>query len=291
MNNPKKYCFLFLLFSGLLFLAGCSSTRSISSSQRYTADNDSAPHFAVDASNVPDAVPRLEPFSKYGNPHSYVACGRRYYVMSSAKGYCERGIASWYGMKFYKFRTSSGEPYDICKMTAAHKTLPLPTYCSVTNLYNGRQIIVKVNDRGPFVDGRIIDLSYVAAIKLGVTGHGTAHVEVRAIDPRSYRAAQPSRPVAPSAPQNTRVCNPKIGACYLQVGVFSQRQNAVVLAGKVSNCLGKQIPVQVTDGVLKGKKLYRVKIGPLSNQQMANQVCRRLPQSFGKPMIIYETNH
>jgi rare lipoprotein A (peptidoglycan hydrolase)/cell division protein FtsN len=132
---------------------------------------------------IPDAVPRLEPKSKYGNMETYVVRGRRYYTKDSSKGHVERGLASWYGPYFHRRKTSSGERYDMYSMTAAHKTLPLPTYARVTNMENGRSAVVKINDRGPFHDPRIIDLSYAAATKLGVVRKGTALVEVRAIDP------------------------------------------------------------------------------------------------------------
>ena len=142
-------------------------------------------------------MPKVESKSKYGNPKSYVVFGKRYYVKDSAKGYVEQGIASWYGTKFHGRRTSSGETYDMYAMTAAHKTLPLPTYARVTNLENGRSVMVKVNDRGPFHQNRIIDLSYSAATRLGIVKTGTGRVEVEAIDPRNYvRQAQqqPSEP-------------------------------------------------------------------------------------------------
>jgi len=132
---------------------------------------------------VPDAIPRLEPRARYGNPPFYDVFGKRYYVLSSSVGYWERGVASWYGPGFHKERTSTGEPYDMYGMTAAHKTLPLPAYVRVTNLQNGRSVVVRVNDRGPFVGNRIIDLSYTAAAKLDMLRNGTAMVEVRAIDP------------------------------------------------------------------------------------------------------------
>ena len=143
------------------------------------------------AASVPDAIPRVEPRSRYGNPPFYDQFGKRYYVLSSSVGYWERGIASWYGPGFHEERTSTGEPYNMYGMTAAHKTLPLPAYVRVTNLQNGRSVVVRVNDRGPFVGNRIIDLSYTAAAKLDMLRNGTALVEVRAIDP----SAPPLPPV------------------------------------------------------------------------------------------------
>ena len=144
---------------------------------------DGPPREAVDVSRIPDAVPRVEPKSRYGNPDSYEVFGKRYYPLQSSRGYRERGVASWYGQKFHGRRTSSGETYNMHAMTAAHKTLPLPSYVQVTNLRNSRRVVVRVNDRGPFHPNRIIDLSHTAAAKLRMLGKGTALVEVRAIDP------------------------------------------------------------------------------------------------------------
>lgn len=157
-----------------LLVAGCASP---------PPKGDGPPRGDMDFSRVPDAVPRVEPPSRYGNPPSYVVFGTRYYPLKSSQGYRERGVASWYGTKFHGLHTSSREPYDMYGMTAAHKTLPLPTYARVTNLENGRSIIVRVNDRGPFHANRIIDLSYVGAGKLGILGKGTGLVEVTALQP------------------------------------------------------------------------------------------------------------
>lgn len=172
---------LLLLLGGLLgLLSGCSST----------VDKDSAPGHAPDVSGIKDAVPKVEPKSKYGNPKSYVVFGKRYHTKSSSEGHVERGLASWYGKKFHGRKTSSGERYDMYAMTAAHKTLPLPTYARVTNVETGRSAVVKINDRGPFHGKRVIDLSYTAARKLGVVSKGTAMVEVRAIDPKRPESNQ-----------------------------------------------------------------------------------------------------
>jgi rare lipoprotein A (peptidoglycan hydrolase) len=144
---------------------------------------DGPPSYYVDDTKIPDAVPKVEPLAKYGNMAHYKVFGKQYYVMDNSHHYEEQGVASWYGAKFHTHMTSSGEKYNMLAMTAAHKTLPLPTYVRVTNLTNGRQVIVKVNDRGPFEANRLIDLSYVAAKKLGMLGHGTTRVDVQAIDP------------------------------------------------------------------------------------------------------------
>ncbi|HWY24705.1 MAG TPA: septal ring lytic transglycosylase RlpA family protein [Nevskia sp.] len=152
----------------------------------------------ANVAQIPDAVPVPEPKSNSGNPDSYEVYGDHYVILKDARGYRERGYASWYGKKFQGKRTSSGEPYDMFKMTAAHKTLPIPCYAKVTSIENGRSVIVRINDRGPFHEGRIIDLSYTAAVKLGSLGKGSIAVEVEAIDPSM---PQPATMVARAPPQ------------------------------------------------------------------------------------------
>lgn len=179
-----------------LFIIGCSKS-SIKSSP-YSSQQDSAPkHIPAHLDRVPDQVPKVEPLSRYGNrfknSNSYVALKRRYSVMPTSKGYRAQGQASWYGTKFQGRRTSSGEPYDMFSMTAAHRTLPLPTYARVTNVDNGKSVIVKVNDRGPFHNNRLIDLSYVAAHKLGILGKGTGRVTVESVDPRDHNGCVPGQ--------------------------------------------------------------------------------------------------
>lgn len=174
----------FLLGAGVLLMGGCSTVPV-------------APP-PIDLNAVPDAVPRLEPFGRSGNPESYEQNGQRYWVLNSPWGYASKGIASWYGKKFHGRRTSSGDTYDMYAMTAAHKTLPIPCYARVTNLENGRSVVVKINDRGPFIDGRIVDLSYVAAHKLGMVEKGTAQVELQVIDTRGDYATQYAQQRAPA---------------------------------------------------------------------------------------------
>jgi len=251
-----------LLLLGTL-VAGCSSQGPIDS-------GDNAPLNPKDLSGVTNAVPRVEPRSRYGNPESYVVFGKRYYTKSSSAGYSERGIASWYGTKFHGRRTSSGEPYDIYKMTAAHKTLPLPTYARVTNLRNGRTIIVKINDRGPFHANRIIDLSYAAAAKLGILEYGTGLVEVEAIDP-SKPSPQPSPQQAPATRQASAG---EPATLFLQVGAFSSRDNAKRLEQRLqSSGLGE---IHILEASNTSGPLYRVRIGPLATVDDADRVSNRL---------------
>ncbi len=164
---------------------------------------DRPPPVPVDVSNIPEPVPRREPLARWGNRETYTVLGRTYRVMRSAEGYVERGIASWYGYKFHGRHTSSRERYDMCAFTAAHRTLPLPSYVRVTHLENGRSVVVRVNDRGPFHDGRIIDLSYAAATRLGMKEAGTAPVEVRAlVGPYPALFAAASSPAVSPRPAN-----------------------------------------------------------------------------------------
>jgi len=240
---------------------------------------DSAPNHYVDASRVGNAVPRVEPPSKYGNPRYYDVDGKRYYVRASAKDFHQRGVASWYGTKFHGHRTSSGEPYSMYAMTAAHKTLPLPTYVEVTDLDNGKKIVVRVNDRGPFADGRIIDLSYIAAKKLGIDKTGTANVEIRAIDPRTYNQPQMAK-----KKDSTREAPEQL---YLQVGAFTSHKNATQLLTRLVN--------NTTENVLINRKsegsenLYRVRIGPLHSESEAQRISNKLGTlGIDAPQIVVE---
>jgi rare lipoprotein A len=191
------------LLSGLL-LAACAAPppyRAGADASAHTGGTPVLPQSAPDIARIPDAVPRYEPRSAFGNPPFYAVDGHRYVVLSTAVGYDERGVASWYGPQFHGLRTATGEPYDMFAMTAAHKTLPLPCYARVTNLSNGRSVVVRINDRGPFVANRIIDLSYTAAAKLGMIRNGTAFVEVQTLTATPAAPAQtvslpPSSPAA-----------------------------------------------------------------------------------------------
>ena len=257
------------------FFAGCSTTTTM------IEPRDAAPVNPIDVSSVPDAVPRAEPLSRYGNPESYMVYGKRYHTLPSSKGYSERGMASWYGTKFHGKRTSSGEPYDLYGMTAAHKTLPLPTYVEVTNLQNGRSVIVKVNDRGPFHDDRIIDLSYTAAAKLGILGHGTGKVEVKAIDTETGGTLQ----LATATPTVTETAVTQI--LYLQVGAFSSQENAERLRNRLQQGLARSVrvtPVSTASGAV-----HRVQVGPLASVEAADTVTAQMHE-FGirQPLVVID---
>jgi rare lipoprotein A len=241
-----KNWLILLLFA--LLLAGCAGDKK----RQEPLDGPSS--LKITPADVHDAVPRNEPRARYGNHSPYTVFGKTYTVLSSSRGYHERGIASWYGSKFHGRRTSSGEPYDMHLATAAHKSLPLPTYAEVTNLDNGRSMIVKINDRGPFHDDRIIDLSYAAAVKLGVDQTGTARVEVRSIDVESSGLADARLP----------------DGTFLQVGAFGQRSTAENLAGKMMAAQLKPVSVN------KSRGLYKVWIGPYASESEIEATRRRV---------------
>jgi rare lipoprotein A len=234
---------------------------------------DSAPSGSVSIPDLPgNPVPRPEPRSRYGNGPVYEVLGETYRVMDSGSGYKERGVASWYGKKFHGRLTSNREPYDMYAMTAAHKTLPLPTYVKVRNLRNDRSIIVRVNDRGPFVHNRIIDLSYAAALKLDMVRDGTSLVEVTAItfdDPPGDRPVRVVEPAQPPAPETAAVVEPEPRAglqqdheIFVQVGAFGDRANAerrrsALLSGGIGGAF-------IFADEAATPPLYRVRIGPIA---------------------------
>ncbi len=285
----KKYA---VLLSACL-MAACS-----------TLQRDRAPRGEIDISSIPDAVPQMEQRSKYGNPDSYEVNGQQYYVLNNSQGYFERGTASWYGTKFHGRRTSSGEAYDMYAMTAAHRTLPLPTYVQVTNLENGRSVVVKVNDRGPFHDNRLIDLSYVAAAKLDMLHRGTAPVEVRAIDPYqvepageiSVHAVTLKTPESSATPIQTELPpqpivqqNTKDDRFYVQMGAFSEQQNAEILRSAVAES-EKAGGVHIRQSsTADGRTLYKVRVGPLTSREEAIQIKERLAAAvISGPHIVTE---
>jgi len=253
----------------LLSLAACSFS-----------SRDGAPKRQVNVADIPDAVPKHEPRSTGGNPSSYSVFGKTYYVMQSANNYVERGIASWYGTKFHGNKTSNGETYDMYKMTAAHKSLPIPTYVEVTNLKNGKKVILRVNDRGPFHHNRIIDLSYVAAKKLGIVGTGTGFVEVRSINPSTWQKEK-LQPV-----RNTPVENQNYDALYIQAGAFASQHNATILKRQL-NALFPNKTVQLAQN--SQDRLFRVRVGPLSSVDEADRVAQTISDNgYPTPHVIIE---
>ena len=219
-----------------------------------------------------DAIPRPEARSKYGNGPVYEVFGKRYTVMPSSNGYRERGVASWYGKKFHGNLTSNRETYDMYQMTAAHKTLPLPSYVRVRNLQNGRSIVVRVNDRGPFVHNRIIDLSYSAALKLDMVRNGTSLVEVTAISFDTPTGDRPTRETTPPAPAAEAVpasatkpvpaAADKTGQIFVQVGAFGERANAERRLGTLTSSGIDNAFIH--EDRSSSPALLRVRIGPVA---------------------------
>ena len=267
----------------------------------------------LDLDNIPDAVPRAEPRSVHGNPPYYDVFGQRYTVLATSEGFVERGVASWYGPTFHGKSTSSGEPYDMYAMTAAHRTLPLPCYARVTNLSNGRSVIVRINDRGPFASNRIIDLSYTAAAKLDMIRPGTAFVELRTISSlgsplpavpeidapaaAASSAAQPSSSAmpevapaesaaptgapalpaeapAPNAAAQSMPTGNRSVALYVQVGAYSDPLNASKVVERVR--AAGIAHVYQSSALSAGKPVQRVRVGPISSVEDFDVLVARL---------------
>lgn len=237
---------------------------------RYTQAQDSGPKQEVDMSHIPDAVPRKEVRTIAGNKNPYTVLGKTYHLIKDETSYKERGYASWYGNKFNGFHTSNGEVYDMYAMTAAHKTLPIPSYVRVTNVKNGKSVVVRVNDRGPFHEGRIIDLSYAAAQRIGIAQAGTGLVDVEIVLPSDAapiprRAETPAAPIEAALPPGT----------FLQVGAFSSLPSAQQYANGLRTQLS--IPVVILSS-LSPKEIHRVRLGPFKDaaslQQARDQLAR-----------------
>ena len=253
ITTPAVLCFIAAL------VTGCASAPF--------GSGDSGPDREVDIASIPDAIPTNEPPSSGGNPQSYVINGQRYYVLKSGSGYVEKGIASWYGSKFHGRHTSNGEIYDMYSMTAAHKTLPLPSYARVTNLSNGRSIIVRINDRGPFHENRLIDLSYVGAAKLNITAEGTGWVEVRTLSPGQNTAKNAREQLKSGIDTNV----------FLQVGAFRVTENAHRLRNRLSKAGFEQL--RIARVALNGNPIFRVQLGPLKSIADADKLVNRLRNS------------
>lgn len=239
----------------LLLISACSTPR-------YQHKSDFTPEPVLDIAAIKDAVPVSEPRSLLGNPETYKVRGKRYKVMTEAAGFTQRGIASWYGSKFHGYRTSNGEIFDVYKMTAAHKTLPLPCYVKVTRQDTGQSVIVRVNDRGPFHKGRIIDLSYAAAVKLGIDKAGTAPVEIEVIEP----------------PKRESVI-------WIQAAALSSGTRAEQLKQRLSQITADQWPVTINRKQSGETTLHRVRLGPVDANR-ANEVVEQLSDAGISPTVV-----
>ncbi|MFY2072836.1 septal ring lytic transglycosylase RlpA family protein [Achromobacter xylosoxidans] len=308
LSRPLHILMMLLL---AVAVAGCSSTGGRKKGGGYYKDDGPDANPPSNLDQVPDAVPRIEPYASGAN-RPYVVFGQRYVPDTSGQPYKRQGIASWYGKKFHGNSTSIGEPYDMYAMTAAHTTLPIPSYARVTSLVNGKTIVVRVNDRGPFHSDRIMDLSYVAAYKLGIIGPGSGQVVVESIGQDEIRrlASQGTpAPMPASATGSTPVATPvaaapvalepqslaqqpapapgsapvrpmgAAGSVYLQVGAFSQPANAQSLVSRINTQLGAEgAPAAAVE---QANNLYRVKIGPYPDRQSALNAVQLVSDRLG----------
>ncbi|MCW5603503.1 MAG: septal ring lytic transglycosylase RlpA family protein [Burkholderiales bacterium] len=292
-------------------LAGCGTTVKRDSSVSkapptrgggYYLDDGPGDRPPADIDRIPDAVPRAEPLNR-ATARPYTVMGRHYTPMTSLQPYRARGMATWYGRRYHGKQTSSGEIYDMYAMTAAHTTLPIPSYARVTNLANGRSVVVRINDRGPFIDNRLIDLSYTAAHKLGILAQGSAMVEVETIIPGADPAPVVARSVPqPAAFENTPVAvthapdpvavalpTPETPAAqssgiFLQFGAFGSKENADNYLGRLQSqvdWLSQTLHVYARDG------LFRVHAGPYANQAEAREAAERAARTLGaSPLVL-----
>ncbi len=273
----------------------------------YYADDGPPESVPPDIAAIPDAVPRDEPYHRYAN-RPYTVFGRTYAPVVNDEPMRERGLASWYGRKFHGQKTSSGETYDMFAMTAAHKTLPIPSYARVTNVKNNQSVVVRVNDRGPFHDGRVIDLSYAAAAKLGIAAPGSGLVEVERVFARdATRLAAASAPPGPAPaapppaatvvtplaaaelpqPQAAEISTPLVAAgpagLYLQLGAFSSADNAESFRNHVARelpWLAEPIQVASAGG------LHRVRLGPYKTRDEAQAIADKIRASLDFAPVI-----
>lgn len=255
-------------------LCSCGSLSLFQTSNN--AKKDSAPLYQVDPATIRNAIPREDVITRAGNKNPYTVLGKTYHLLPSSKNYVEEGVASWYGTKFHGRPTANGEPYSLYAMTAAHRTLPIPAYVKVTNLDNQRTAIVRVNDRGPFHNNRIIDLSYAAAVKLGYDKQGTARVRVEAIDT--------------SVSTSEQYVQKSEERYFLQVGAFKNLASANAMKAELSATLNQNVLVRSSaDSASASEVFYRVQVGPITQLNEANRVSEQL-QALGKgqPRIIVE---
>lgn len=328
MNKPLKL----MAFAALAVLvASCSTSRSPTQKSSTAvrsapgldinrAHKDGAPWWDVDVSRIPDATPTLHSGPYKANP--YTVLGKTYFPLQDSKTYVASGTASWYGTKFHGQNTANGEVYDLYGMSAAHKTLPLPSYVRVTNLDNNKSVILRVNDRGPFYSDRIIDLSYAAAKKLGYAETGTARVKVEGIDPQQWWAAKGRpAPLMLNEPQVAQNNAPVITASagtveqwtpppqqhaaavvpvqldakknasvpasgqYLQVGAFANPDAAELLRSKLSGMVSA--PVFISSIVRNQQTLHRVRLGPIGSQGEIQQVQNSVRMAnLGSPSLV-----
>jgi len=271
-----------VFIAGLVFIAGCAAPPPAPDAQTpspppdvqapsaptsgrggYYLDDGPGRQIPAAIGAIPDAQPRPEPLSRFAN-RPYEALGKRYVPLAAVQPFHERGLASWYGKRYHGRKTTSGEPYDMYAMTAAHPTLPIPSYARVTSTANGRSVVVRVNDRGPFLRGRVIDLSYAAAHRLGIVANGSGEVEVEAIVPDAAVRSEATP-----------------GKVFLQVGAFASRDNAESLRARLGAL------IEAPGELLFAENLWRLQLGPYATHDEARLAAERLERSFDlKPLVV-----
>jgi len=253
----------------------------------YYKDDGPGEHPPANLDALPDAVPKLEPLNRFAN-RPYSVFGVDYVPATSLRSYKERGLASWYGRKFHNQKTSTGEIYDMYAMTAAHPTLPLPSYARVTSIASGKSVVVRVNDRGPFHPGRVIDLSYAAAYRIGIAQRGSGEVEVESILPADAPSTSAMIPLPPVAASEASAAGPmpvgqEAGGYVVQLGAFANNANAQEFVSHVANqiaTLGVEARVHETAG------LYRVVVGPYPTRDDAKRTGERLRDALGLETMV-----
>ena len=276
---------------GLALLAACSNAPapSSASNSRYSIHQDRAPTRTLNISTIPEVIPESLNRTMAGNKSPYTVLGKSYRVLTTEEGYSERGVASWYGEKFHGHKTSNGEVFDMYLASAAHKSLPIPSFLRVTNLDNNRSIIVRVNDRGPFHGDRIIDLSYAAAMKLGYADRGTARVQLDAV---TVSAARQDRLISQAAPLNSDSLSVSLagGNKYLQVGAFLELSAAREVSNRVEKMTN--VPVVILSvNTADNRLIHRVRVGPISDPGEIRHITRSVvAANLGSPYTVTDTD-
>ncbi|PCJ40883.1 MAG: septal ring lytic transglycosylase RlpA family lipoprotein [SAR86 cluster bacterium] len=313
MIEQNKYTLAFIFFLAVTLTACVSSppsnTGSATNAGRYELEYDSPIVESIDINTIPEVIPQPVNRTMAGNRSPYEVNGLSYTVMASEVGYQESGRASWYGRKFHGHLTSNGEIYDMFTLTAAHKSLPIPSFVKVTNLDNGKSVVVRVNDRGPFHADRIIDLSYAAAAKLDYADLGTARVHVEALtpwleptqEPRQEVAQEPVIVLAPVLVSNTdntlvdqeeiaaerQLIEENVGQEYLQLGAFSNLESAESLLDSVIALIELPAFIRSDDNTGANNILHRVRLGPLNETiQLDNLIQRIIDAGLGTPFRV-----
>lgn len=273
----------------LLAMIACSSAPAPApespNAGRYSISQDRAPNRTVDISSVPEVIPEPINRGKAGNRSPYTVLGKTYTVLPTEEGYSERGIASWYGEKFHGHKTSNGEVFDMYLASAAHKSLPIPSFLRVTNLDNNRSLVVRVNDRGPFHGDRLIDLSYAAALKLGYADRGTARVQLESI---VARGAARDRGVSSTSTGNEILRLGPAGSKYLQVGAFSELSTAQKVSSRLEEITSLPVLIRTVSTANK-QVLHRVRVGPISDPGQIQRLSQSVvAANLGSPYTVTE---